>query len=234
MGQRTQLAINVKFIDTKGEEHIEREVYHYQWDGYSDYMFESLIPIFINARSYIFGVLNASKPEYRIEEYETILKGNRYLKPKNWLRKNFINVASSSKNTETSNEIEYYFKDKNINQISEEEFYNFALNYQDCNDGRIVVEILISAEKCYCKWNFLKNHGRNVLEDLTKDISEINKYWKFNDPYFKEFKKDFKKIIDFIEFSSSVTDGETYIVKAEYDYEFFKKKFEKFEFKELK
>ena len=230
MGQRTQLAINVKFIDTKGEEHVEREVYHYQWGGYSNYMFESLIPLFINVRSYIFGVLNASHPEYVIEEYETALKGNRYLKPKNWLRKNFINVVSSSKNIETSN----FLENKNINQISEEEFYDFALNCQDCNDGRIVVEILISAEKCYCKWNFLKNHGGSILKDLTKDVSEINKYWKFNDPYFKEFKKDFKKIIDFIEFSSSVTDGETYIVKAEYDYEFFKKKFEKFEFKELK
>lgn len=229
MGQRTQLIINAKFIDTKGEEHIEREVYHYQWGGYSNRMFENLIPLFINARNYIFGVLNDSEPEYRIEEYETILKGNRYLKPKNWLRKDFIDVVSSSKNTKTSYELE----DRNINQISEEEFYDFALNYQDCNDGRIVVEILISAEKCYCKWNFLKNHGRSVLEDLTKDISEINKYWKFNDPYLKEFKKDFKKIIDFINFSSSVTDGEKDIVKAEYDYEFFKNKFEKFEFKEL-
>ena len=230
MGQRTQLAINVKFIDTKGEEHVEREVYHYQWGGYSNYMFESLIPLFINVRSYIFGVLNASHPEYVIEEYETALKGNRYLKPKNWLRKNFINVVSSSKNIETSN----FLENKNINQISEEEFYDFALNCQDCNDGRIVVEILISAEKCYCKWNFLKNHGGSILKDLTKDVSEINKYWKFNDPYFKEFKKDFKKIIDFINFSSCVTDGETDIIKAEYDYEFFKKKFEKFEFKELK
>lgn len=230
MGQRTQLAINVKFIDTKGEEHVEREVYHYQWGGYSNYMFESLIPLFINVRSYIFGVLNASHPEYVIEEYETALKGNRYLKPKNWLRKNFINVVSSSKNIETSN----FLENKNINQISEEEFYDFALNCQDCNNGRIVVEILISAEKCYCKWNFLKNHGGSILKDLTKDVSEINKYWKFNDPYFKEFKKDFKKIIDFINFSSCVTDGETDIVKAEYDYEFFKKKFEKFEFKELK
>ena len=193
-------------------------------------MFESLIPLFINVRSYIFGVLNASHPEYVIEEYETALKGNRYLKPKNWLRKNFINVVSSSKNIETSN----FLENKNINQISEEEFYDFALNCQDCNDGRIVVEILISAEKCYCKWNFLKNHGGSILKDLTKDVSEINKYWKFNDPYFKEFKKDFKKIIDFINFSSCVTDGETDIVKAEYDYEFFKKKFEKFEFKELK
>ena len=230
MGQRTQLAINLKFIDTKGEEHIEREVYHYQWGGYSNYMFESLIPLFINARSYIFGVRNASHPEYVIEEYETTLKGNRYLKPKNWLRKNFINVVSSSKNIETSN----FLENKNINQISEEEFYDFALNCQDCDDGRIVVEILISAEKCYCKWNFLKNHGGSILKDLTKDVSEINKYWKFNDSYFKEFKKDFKKIIDFINFSSCVTDGETDIVKAEYDYEFFKKKFEKFEFKELK
>ena len=230
MGQRTQLAINLKFIDTKGEEHIEREVYHYQWGGYSNYMFESLIPLFINARSYIFGVRNASHPEYVIEEYETTLKGNRYLKPKNWLRKNFINVVSSSKNIETSN----FLENKNINQISEEEFYDFALNCQDCDDGRIVVGILISAEKCYCKWNFLKNHGGSILKDLTKDVSEINKYWKFNDSYFKEFKKDFKKIIDFINFSSCVTDGETDIVKAEYDYEFFKKKFEKFEFKELK
>jgi len=225
MGQRTQLAINIKFIDTKGKEHVEREVYHYQWGGYSNYMFESLIPLFINARSYIFKVRNASHPEYIIEEYETILKGNRYLKPKNWLRKDFINVASSSKNAKTSNELE----DRNINQISEEEFYNFALNYQDCNDGRIVVEILISAEKCYCKWNFLKNHGRSVLEDLTKDVSEIIKYWKLKDAYLE----DFKKIIEFIEFSSSVNDGKTDIVKAEYDYEFFKKKFEKFEFKEL-
>ena len=189
-------------------------------------MFESLIPLFINARNYIFGVLNASEPEYRIEEYETILKGNRYLKPKNWLRKNFINVASSSKNKETSNLLE----DRNINQISEEEFYNFALNYQDCNDGRIVVEILISVEKCYCKWNFLKNDNGSILEDLTKDITEISKYWKLKGVYLKEF----KKIIEFIDFSSSVNDGEKDIVKSEYDYEFFKKKFEKFEFKELK
>ena len=74
MGQRTQLAINVKFIDTKGKEHIEREVYHYQWGGYSNYMFESLIPLFINVRNYIFGVFR--DPEYCIESYETILKGN--------------------------------------------------------------------------------------------------------------------------------------------------------------
>ena len=228
MGQRTQLIINAKFIDSKGEQHIEREVYHYQWGGYSNYMFESLIPLFINVRNYIFGVFR--DPEYCIESYETILKGNRYLKQKNWLRKDFINVVSSSKNAKTSGELE----DRNINQISEEEFYNFALNYQDCNDGRIVVEILISAEKCYCKWNFLKNVSGSILDDLTKDISEITKYWKFNDPYLKEFKKDFKKIIDFINFSSSVTDGEKDIVKAEYDYDFFKKKFEKFEFKELK
>ena len=80
----------------------------------------------------------------------------------------------------------------------------------------------------------MKNDGGSVLEDLTKDVSEINKYWKFNDPYLKEFKKDFKKIIDFINFSSSVTDGETDIVKTEYDSEFFNNKFEKFEFKELK
>ena len=230
MGQRTQLAINVKFIDTKGEEHIEREVYHYQWGGYSNYMFESLIPLFINVRSYIFEVWNASEPEYPIEEYETTLKGNRYLKPKNWLRKNFINVVSSKKNTETSNELEYFLKDRNINQISEEEFYNFALNYQDCDDGRIVVEILISAEKCYCKWCFLKNEGGSVLEDLAKDVHEIAEYWKFEGVYLEEF----QKIIDFINFSSSVTDGETDIVKAEYDSEFFKNKFEKFEFKKLK
>ena len=229
MGQRTQLIINAKFIDSKGEEHIEREVYHYQWGGYSNCMFESLIPLFINARNYIFGVFR--DPEYCIEGYETILKGNRYLKPKNWLRKDFINVVSSSKNAKTSNELE----NRNINEITEEEFYDFAINYQDCNDGRIVVEILISAEKCYCKWNFLKYDRESVLEDLlTKDISEITKYWKFNDPYLKEFKKDFKKIIDFINFSSSVTDGEIDIVKAEYDYEFFKNKFEKFDFKELK
>lgn len=228
MGQRTQLIINAKFIDTKGKEHIEREVYHYQWGGYSLHMFESLIPLFINARNYIFGVFR--DPEYCIEGYETTLKGNKFLKPKNWLRKDFINVVSSSKNAKTSNELE----DRNINEISEEEFYDFALNYQDCNDGRIVVEILISAEKCYCKWNFLKNDGGSVLEDLTKDVMEITKYWKFKDPYLKEFKKDLKKIIDFINFSSSVTDGEKDIVKAEYDYEFFKKKFEKFEFKELK
>ena len=227
MGQRTQLIINAKFIDTKGKEHIEREVYHYQWGGYSLHMFESLIPLFINTRNYIFGVFR--DPEYCIEGYETTLKGNKFLKPKNWLRKDFINVVSSSKNAKTSNELE----DRNINEISEEEFYDFALNYQDCNDGRIVVEILISAEKCYCKWNFLKNDGGSVLEDLTKDVMEITKYWKFKDPYLKEFKKDLKKIIDFINFSSSVTDGEKDIVKAEYDYEFFKKKFEKFEFKEF-
>lgn len=230
MGQRTQLAINIKFIDTKGEEHIEREVYHYQWGGYANYMFESLIPLFINARSYIFKVWNASDPKFCIEEYETVIKGNKFLKPKNWLRKNFINLASSIKNTETSNELEYFLKDRNINQISEEEFYNFALNYQDCDNGRIVVEILISAEKCYCKWNFLKDDGGSVLEELTKDVSEISKYWKLKDGYLEGF----QKIIDFINFSSSVNDGEKDIVKAEYDYEFFKKKFEKFEFKELK
>ena len=223
MGQRTQLAINAKFVDTKGKEHIEREVYHYQWGGYSCYMFESLIPLFINARNYIFGVF--SDPEYCIERYETILKGNRYLKPKNWLKKDFINVVSSSKNARTSNELE----DRNINEISEEEFYDFALNWQDCNDGRIVVEILISAEKCYCKWNFLKDDGGSILEDLTKDITEISKYWKLKGVYLKEF----KKIIEFIDFSSSVNDGEKDIVKAEYDYEFFKNKFEKFELKEL-
>ena len=52
MGQRTQVAINVKFIGKSGKEYVEREVYHYQWGGFHTGMFENLIGLFINARNY--------------------------------------------------------------------------------------------------------------------------------------------------------------------------------------
>ena len=58
MGQRTQIGVNVIFVGTDGTERVRREIYHYQWGGYSNIMFENLIGFFINVRHYIYNLKN--------------------------------------------------------------------------------------------------------------------------------------------------------------------------------
>ena len=145
MGQRTQIGINVKFVSGNGTEYIERGVYHYQWGGYHPGMFENLIGLFINTKNY---VLKARKDNFYMNEFE------RKFAYRNWLKMDFVDMLSSEKNHLVNEEIKDYdqFKGKTINTVTEKEYYDFLLNYQDCNDGRIAVDILLD--------------GKNIKENI--------------------------------------------------------------------
>lgn len=188
MGQRTQVAINVKFVGGDGKEYIEREVYHYQWGGYHTGMFENLVGLFINAKNYLIKLNFVNFTESYLQEFEARINGNKYTNKKNLLRTDFVDMINSEKNTKTSDELKYYeeFHGKTINEVSEKEFWDFALNYQDCNDGRILIDILLEKGKSYCKWNFAKYKSfendkdkfKKIAEnELTKNVKEIYKYW---------------------------------------------------------
>ena len=213
MGQRTQIGINVKFIGENGAKYIERGVYHYQWGGYHPGMFENLIGLFINAKNY---VLKAKKDNYYMKEFE------RKFAYRNWLKMDFVDMLSSEKNHLVNEEIKDYdqFKGKTINTVTEKEYYDFLLNYQDCNDGRIAVDILLDGKNSYCKWNFLKLEGSGSFEeiierDLTGNTEEITDYWceNVND-------------VEYIGETSDEQDNEVQII--EYDKEFFQNKFNEF------
>ena len=213
MGQRTQIGINVKFIGENGAKYIERGVYHYQWGGYHPGMFENLIGLFINAKNY---VLKAKKDNYYMKEFE------RKFAYRNWLKMDFVDMLSSEKNHLVNEEIKDYdqFKGKTINTVTEKEYYDFLLNYQDCNDGRIAVDILLDGKNSYCKWNFLKLEGSGSFEeiierDLTGNTEEITEYWceNVND-------------VEYIWETSDEQDNEVQII--EYDKEFFQNKFNEF------
>lgn len=199
MGQRTQIGINVKFIAENGTEYIERGVYHYQWGGYHPGMFENLIGLFINAKNY---VLKAKKDNYYMNEFE------RKFAYRNWLKMDFVDMLSSEKSCLVNQEIEDYdqFKGKTINTVTEKEYYDFLLNYQDCNDGRIAVDILLDGKNSYCKWNFLKYEGSGSFEEiiereLTGNTEEITDYWceNINDEEYKRYlKTGMEKLLSFI------------------------------------
>lgn len=227
MGQRTQIGINVKFVSGNRKEYIERGVYHYQWGGYHPGMFENLIGLFINAKNYI---LKARKDNFYMNEFE------RKFAYRNWLKMDFVDMLSSEKNRLVNEEIKDY--DKLINTVTEKEYYDFLLNWQDCNDGRIAVDILLDGKNSYCKWNFLKYNGGESFEeiierDLTGNTEEIMDYWceNVNDEEYKEYlKTEMEKLLSFIvEYIGEAVYVEDDMVQpVEYDKEYFKNKFNKF------
>ena len=210
MGQRTQIGVNIKFIDSESNEHIAREVYHYQWGGYSTVMFKNLVGFFINAKHY---VENFKNEIYCKKQF------GRIIKKTNFLEENLLNILKSSLNHRDGKDISIYIKDKNINEVTEEEYYNYLINYMDNNDGRIVIEILLDKnENTYCKWAFIDNEKeKRIFENL----EEVMRYWEFAAEQIIEF----NKIIEFIDFIGGND--------IEYDSDFFKEKISKFEFKEL-
>lgn len=231
MGQRTQIGINVKFVSGNGKEYTERGVYHYQWGGYHPGMFENLIGLFINAKNYI---LKARKDNYYMKEFE------RKFAYRNWLKMDFVDMLSSEKNRLVNEEIKDYdkFGGKTINTVTEKEYYDFLLNWQDCNDGRIAVDILLDGKNSYCKWKFLKYNGGESFEeiierDLTGNTEEIMDYWceNVNDEEYKEYlKTEMEKLLSFIvEYIGEAVYVEDDMVQpVEYDKEYFKNKFNKF------
>ena len=235
MGQRTQVAINVKFVAGDGKEYIEREVYHYQWGGYHTGMFENLIGLFINAKNYLIKLNFVNFTESYLQEFEARINGNKYTNKKNLLRTDFVDMINSEKNTKTSDELKYYeeFHGKTINEVSEKEFWDFALNYQDCNDGRILIDILLEKGKSYCKWNFAKYKSfendkdkfKKIAEnELTKNVKEIYKYW-FEDDYYLSLKNYTKEIMKFIKKIGTLEIDGANKNLIEYDKEHFKNKF---------
>jgi len=230
MGQRTQIGINVKFVSGKGREYTERGVYYYQWGGYHPGMFENLIGLFINAKNY---VLKAKKDDFYMNEFE------RKFAYRNWLKMDFVDMLSSDKNHLVNQEIENYdkFKEKTINTVTEKEYYDFLLNYQDCNDGRIAVDILLDGKNSYCKWNFLKYNGGESFEeiierDLTGNTEEITDYWcenVNNDEYAWDLKSKITKLLSFIEYIGETVDEQDNEVQLiEYDKKYFQNKFNEF------
>jgi hypothetical protein len=235
MGQRTQVAINVKFVGGDGKEYIEREVYHYQWGGYHTGMFENLVGLFINAKNYLIKLNFVNFTESYLQEFEARINGNKYTNKKNLLRTDFVDMINSEKNTKTSDELKYYeeFHGKTINEVSEKEFWDFALNYQDCNDGRILIDILLEKGKSYCKWNFAKYKSfendkdkfKKIAEnELTKNVKEIYKYW-FEDDYYLSLKNYTKEIMKFIKKIGTLEIDGANKNLIEYDKEHFKNKF---------
>ena len=227
MGQRTQIGVNVEFVGKDGVKYVEREVYHFQWGGYSTCMFENLVGFFINVRNYIYKVKEYTFFSSEIEQNLIKFGSN------NCLKEDLINQIKSDKCFKTSNEILDYkvFGGKTINELTEKEYYNFLLNYQDCDDGLIMIDVLLDGKNSYCKWNFNKNYNNdisifeNATKGITKDTNAIKRYWKFN----KDYCKEFKKIIDFIEYMTILSISSNEVLKTvEYDGEHFKNKFENF------
>ena len=121
--------------------------------------------------------------------------------------------------------------------MTEKEYYDFLLNYQDCNDGRIAVDILLDGKNSYCKWNFLKYNGGESFEeiierDLTGNTEEITDYWcenVNNDEYAWDLKSKITKLMSFIEYIGETVDEQDNEVQIiEYDKEYFKNKFNEF------
>ena len=230
MGQRTQIGINIKFISGKGREYTERGVYYYQWGGYYPGMFENLVGLFINAKNY---VQKAKRDDFYMNEFE------RKFAYRNWLKMDFVDMLSSDKNHLVNEEIKDYdkFSDRTINTVTEKEYYDFLLNYQDCNDGRIIIDILLDGKNSHCKWNFLKYNGSGSFEEiiekeLTENTEEITDYWcenVNNDEYAWDLKSKITKLLSFIEYIGETVDEQDNEVQIiEYDKEYFKNKFNEF------
>lgn len=164
MGQRTQIGVNLRYIEENGTEHIERAIFHYQWGGYSNIMFENLISLFLEVRNYIY--------ELKDERFGTI---NQTTNDNNLKKQNFLKIIIDKL---ISKECKKITKDKktNLNDLSEKEFWSCVLT-QDCDDGRILVDILLDKEKSYCKWNFLKNESSGLdFKKVIKNELTYNPY----------------------------------------------------------
>lgn len=220
MGQRTQIGVNVRYIEENGTEHIERAIFHYQWGGYSNIMFESLISLFLEVRNYIY--------ELKDERFGKI---NQTTNDNKLKKQNLLKIITDKL---ISKECEKITKDKKVslNDLSEKEFWSCVLT-QDCDDGRILVDILLDKEKSYCKWNFLKNESSGldfkkvIKNEITYNPYEVPKYWVYDNLYEEEF----KKIIEIIKFLTTYTKqgyGNTLFETIEYDRGHFEKKFSQY------
>lgn len=218
MGQRLQVGINIVFVGENEVKFNQREIFHYQWGGYNNSVFESLIGFFLESKKYLINVKNFN---FFREELEAKLEKYNYLSDTLINKLNSIDCDPMSIDLE-----EFYsekFKNKNINQLSEKEFFIYLLEFQDCDDGRIIIDILLNKEKSFCKWAFIDNynHGNSTFENAIKgliDIKTIPYIWRYD----TEQKKDFLKILDFINYISMGSNNDKLI---EYDVEYFKKKF---------
>ena len=226
MGQRTQIGVNVRYIEENGTEHIERAIFHYQWGGYSNIMFESLISLFLEVRNYIYDLKDEKFGNSNQRMFDFEIKKQNFLKI-------IVDKLISKECKKISEDIS---KDKknNMNELSEKEFWTCTLQ-QDCDDGRIIVDILLDKEKSYCKWNFLKNktfglllNFKEIIEnELTYNPYEVPKYWVYDNVYEEEF----KKIIEIIKFLTTYTKqgyGNTLFETIEYDRGHFEKKFSQY------
>ena len=220
MGQRTQIGVNLRCIEENGTEHIERAIFHYQWGGYSNIMFENLISLFLEVRNYIY--------ELKDERFGTI---NQTTNDNNLKKQNFLKIIIDKL---ISKECKKITKDKktNLNDLSEKEFWSCVLT-QDCDDGRILVDILLDKEKSYCKWNFLKNESSGldfkevIKNELTYNPYEVPKYWVYDNQY----EEAFKEIIEIIKFFTTYTKqgyGNILFENVEYDRGHFEKKFSQY------
>lgn len=222
MGQRTQIGVNVIFVGTDGTERVRREIYHYQWGGYSNIMFENLIGFFINVRHYIYNLKNQKYSQYTMEEIARCLRDDKDI-GYNILQTNLIEILKSPHNRKNS--IVDYGDCEVFNNMTEKNFYE-SLFACDCNDGRIVIEIRLDGENSYCKWNFIKDNM-----EVTKNINDVVVYWE--DIFTNEQEKELKNIIKTIKNFTTFTDDGKVIKTNEYDGKFFKKKFKEY-FKEEK
>lgn len=217
MGQRTQIGVNVIFVGTDGTERVRREIYHYQWGGYSNIMFENLIGFFINVRHYIYNLKNQKYSQYTMEEIARCLRDEKDI-GYNILQTNLIEILKSPHNRKNS--IVDYGDCEVFNNMTEKNFYE-SLFACDCNDGRIAIEIRLDGENSYCKWNFIKDNM-----EVTKNINDVVVYWE--DIFTNEQEKELKNIIKTIKNFTTFTDDGKVIKTNEYDGKFFKKKFKEY------
>lgn len=237
MGQRTQIGINIIFVGTDKQKYIEREVYHFHWGGYSMIMFLSLVEFFRNVRKYIcrakFKNVGENNYEIQNKKYADTIRNEmeKELKKYNWLKTDFIDMIDYEINKTSLNLSNFsdYYSNTDINKISEEEYYMFLLTTQDCDNGRIMIDVILDGKKSYCKWNFNKNIFdvnktvfEKAIEGATEKIDIIKTYWKLD----KNDCNDFDDVTNKINEIATLNYNDYSII--EYDGEYFKNKFTNF------
>ena len=238
MGQRTQIGVNVIFIGTDGTERVRREIYHYQWGGYSNIMFLSLLEFFRNVRKHICKAkfINVRDNNFKVQDkkYSDKIRNEmeKEFKKNNWLKTDFIDIIDYEINKTSINLSNFsnYYSNADINKISEEEYYMFLLETQDCDNGRIMIDVVLDGRNSYCKWNFNKNiFDKNktvferAIEGATEKIDIIKTYWKFD----KNDCNTFDDIANEINKIAILNDNNSYSI-IEYDGEYFKNKLKSF------